>query len=167
VQHAHTLPSSSIWRAATLVVGAIAALELVALLVLAGVRLAPAHRHAAATPAKTTVAHTHTSVRAPQHVAAHPLRPRGRVRVLVWNGNCVAGAAGAEAQQLSVAGYHVAGATNAPRHDYARSVVMYAPGWSAEAHRLARDAHVRLVGPLDGLRASQLRGSKLVLLLGT
>jgi LytR cell envelope-related transcriptional attenuator len=165
VQHAHTLPSSSGWRAATLVVGAVAALELVALLVLAGVRLAPTHRHAAAPPAKAPVAHA--PVRAPQHVATQPLRPRRQVRVLVLNGNGVAGAAGAEADRLSLAGYRVAGATNAPRHEYLRSVVMYAPGWSPEAHRLARDVHVRSVGPLDGLRPSQLKGSKLVLLLGT
>jgi hypothetical protein len=96
-----------------------------------------------------------------------PLRPRARVKVLVLNGNGVAGAASAEAQHLELAGYRVGGATNAQRHDYAQSMVMYVPGWVKEARRLAHDAGVRMVAPLDGLPPQQLKGSKIVLLLGT
>jgi hypothetical protein len=100
-------------------------------------------------------------------VPQHPLRPRGRVRVLVLNGNGVSGAAASAAQRLEVEGYKVGGTTNAPRHDYARSMVMFVPGWLKEARRLSRDTGVRLVAPIDGLRRSQLRGSKIVLLLGS
>ena len=98
---------------------------------------------------------------------SHPLRPRGRVRVLVLNGNGVSGAAATAAQRLQLEGYRLGGAGNAPRHDYARSMIMYVPGWSKEARRLGRDTGVRLVAPLDGLRKTQLKGSKIVLLLGT
>jgi hypothetical protein len=41
------------------------------------------------------------------------------------------------------------------------------PGWVKEARRLAHDAGVRMVAPLDGLPPQQLKGSKIVLLLGT
>lgn len=89
------------------------------------------------------------------------------VRVLVLNGNGVSGAAAGAAQHLELEGYRIGAATNAPRHDYAQSMVMYVPGWVKEARRLARDAHVRLVAPIDGLEPAQLKGSKVVLLLGT
>jgi hypothetical protein len=97
----------------------------------------------------------------------HPLRPRARVRVLVLNGNGVSGAAAEAAQRLEVEGYRIGGTTNAQRHDYAKSMVMFVPGWAKEARRLARDAGVPVVTPLDGLKATQLKGSKIVLLLGT
>jgi hypothetical protein len=165
VQHAESIPSSFPWRTATFSVGAVAAVELVALLALGGVRLAPAHHEKAG--ARHSVEAAHTTVR---HLAAtptHPLRPRARVRVLVLNGNGVSGAAAGAAQRLEVEGYRVGGASNAQRHDYAQSMVMYVPGWIKEARRLARDAGVRIVAPIDGMRPSQLRGSKVVLLLGT
>jgi hypothetical protein len=44
---------------------------------------------------------------------------------------------------------------------------MFAPGWAKEARRLARDERVALVTPLDGVKPGQLKGSKIVLLLGT
>jgi hypothetical protein len=167
VQHAEAIPTQFPWRTATLVVGALAALELVALIAIGGVRLVPAAHHAAAATHKPRPAH-HTaaapSVAAPPAV---PLRPRARVKVLVLNGNGVAGAANAEAQHLAVAGYRIGGATNAQRHDYAQSMVMYVPGWLKEARRLAQDAGVRMVAPLDGLPPAQLKGSKIVLLLGS
>jgi hypothetical protein len=166
VQHAEPIPSQFPWRAATLVVGALAALELVALIAIGAIRLAPAHHTVAATKTRTPV---HQAAPAPRVAAppAVPLRPRARVKVLVLNGNGVAGAASAEAQHLSVAGYRIGGATNAQRHDYAQSMVMYVPGWLKEARRLAHDAGVRMVAPLDGLPPRQLKGSTIVLLLGT
>jgi len=163
VQHAEPLPNRFPWRTATFVVGGVAAVELVALLVLGAVRLAPDQR----THAKTAApAAPKRAVVATPRVTAHPLRPRSRVRVLVLNGNGVSGAAASQAQRLELAGYRIGGATNAPRHDYARSMVMYVPGWAKEARRLARDTGVRLVTPIDGLRRSGLKGSKIVLLLG-
>lgn len=163
MQHAEPLPNRFPWRTATFVVGGVAAVELVALLVLGAVRLAPDQR----THAKTAApAAPKRAVVATPRVTAHPLRPRSRVRVLVLNGNGVSGAASAEAARLQAQGYRIGGATNAERHDYARSMVMFVPGWSKEAHRLARDAGIRMVAPVDGLHPSQLRGSGVVLLLG-
>ena len=96
----------------------------------------------------------------------HPLRPRSSVSVLVLNGNGVSGAAGSLATRLGSAGYRSATAADAPSHNYARSVVLYRPGWVREARRLARDAGVQAVAPLDGMTPSQLRGAQLVMLLG-
>jgi hypothetical protein len=167
VQHAEQIHSQFPWRATTLVVGALAALELVALIAIGAVRLAPAHHAAAATKKQPQPVH-HVAARPRVTPApALPLRPRAHVKVLVLNGNGVAGAANAEAQHLELAGYRIGGAANAQRHDYAQSMVMYVPGWVKEARRLAHDAGVRMVAPLDGLPPRQLRGSKIVLLLGT
>ena len=164
MQHAEHIPTSFPWRTATIAAAAVAVVELFALIVIGVVQLAPAHagkaKHAAAPAVRTPV-------RPVPHVASKPLRPRSHVRVLVLNGNGVAGAAGAEARRLSQRGYRIAGAANAPRHDFAGSLVMYVPGWAKEARRLARDAGVRAVTPLDGLRRQQLRGSEVILLLGT
>ena len=46
-------------------------------------------------------------------------------------------------------------------------MVLYVPGWVKEARRLARDAGIRIVAPVDGLRAAALKGSKTVVILGT
>lgn len=167
MQHAHSIPPSFPWRAATLVVGAIAALELLALIGIGVIHLAPKRQAAAVThPAAPTVAHTKPKPAVPR-VPSHPLRPRSAVHVLVLNGNGVQGAAAAEASHLRVTGYRIGGARNAARHNYAHSMVLYVPGWIKEARRLARDSGVRLVAPVDGLRPSALRGSKLVVILGS
>jgi LytR cell envelope-related transcriptional attenuator len=164
VQHAEHIATTSPWRAATVVVGLVAAVELVALVAVGVVHLAPS-RHAP--PSRPPAAQATASV---THVApppSQPLRPRAHVRVLVLNGNGVSGAAAGAAQHLELEGYRIGATTNAPRHDYAQSMVMYVPGWAKEARRLAHDADVRLVAPIDGLVPAQLKGSKIVLLLGT
>jgi LytR cell envelope-related transcriptional attenuator len=169
VQHAHHISAEFPWRTATVVVGALAAVELFALIAIGAAQLAP-HKHTAATASRSTAARSAPAHRAAPHFTKapqHRLQPRGRVEVLVLNGNGVSGAAGAAADRLRVEGYRIGGATNAPRHDYARSMIMFVPGWLKEARRLAHDTGVRLVAPIDGLRRSQLRGSKIVLLLGT
>jgi hypothetical protein len=169
VQHAESIPASFPWRTATLVVGVIATVELFALIGIGAVQLAPkkhatssATASAAAAPRPAHVVHKHKAPR----VATHSLRARAAVNVLVLNGNGVQGAAGAEASRLRIAGYRVGGARNAARHNYARSMVLYVPGWIKEARRLAHDTGFRLVAPVDGLRPSMLRGSKLVVILG-
>jgi hypothetical protein len=85
---------------------------------------------------------------------------------MVLNGNGRSGAAHAEASSLQSFGYRVPTAGNAPRSDYATSVVMYRPGYSGDANRLAHDVGIKVVGPLDGLRPSQLHGSQLVVIVG-
>ena len=87
--------------------------------------------------------------------------------MLVLNGNGRQGAAGSEASHLRSLGYPPATTGNALRTDYATSLVMYRPGYLPEARRLAHDLHVKLVGPLDGLRPSSLKGSQVVEILGT
>jgi hypothetical protein len=165
VQHAEQLQSSFPWRTSTVVVGAIAAVELLALIAIGAVHLAPQRVHAA-TVAKPAVRHLTKAPRvAPP--PTHPLRPRDRVSVLVLNGNGVQGAAATTAARLRDAGYRIGAAQNAQRHDYAQSMVMYVPGWVKEARRLARDTGVRLVAPVDGVAPARLRGSQVVLILGT
>jgi hypothetical protein len=148
------------WRTATLVASAIAAAELVGLIAIGGFVVAhPFHHHAnpAAAPAVTVVHHATAVVHrvvAPipkkdrvGPIASHPLRPRSEVRVLVLNANGVQGAA------------------NAPAHHYARSMVMFVPGYLKEARRLAHETGIRLVAPVDGLSSSALSASRLVVLL--
>ena len=172
MQHAQQLPRPFPWRAATLVAVAVALAELVALIFSGALLLArSSHHHAAAT---RTVTKT-VAVRRPRHVApvkrvrvaAHPLRARSQVRVLVLNGNGRQGAAHIEAAHLQALGYPIGGAANATRHDYARSMVMFVPGWQKEAQRLAHDTRIRLVAPVDGVTAATLRGSRVVVLLGS
>jgi LytR cell envelope-related transcriptional attenuator len=169
VQHAESIPASFPWRTTTLVVGVIAVLELFALAGIGAVQLAPkkhvtssATASAAAAPRPAHVLHTRKAPRIP----THPLRARSSVNVLVLNGNGVQGAAASEASRLRIAGYQVGGARNAARRNYVRSMVLYVPGWIKEARRLARESGVHIVAPVDGLRPSMLKGSKLVVVLG-
>jgi hypothetical protein len=150
------------------VVGVVAAIELVALIGIGATRLAGPLRTHTAVPA------THVKAAAPpQHhvrtvasIPAHPVRLRAKLSVLVLNGNGVNGAAGSEATSLQTLGYGGSRSEDAPRHDYARSMVLYVPGFVQEARRLARDTHVGIVAPIDGIRTADLKGSKLVVVLG-
>lgn len=163
MEHAQQLPRTFPWRAATLVLGAIAAFELVALVAIGAVRIAPAHKAA-------PVVHAQEPPVVPVHIPAppsHPMKSRAQTAVLVLNGNGKQGAAGTQAMSLQTLGYAIASAENAPRHDYAQTMVMYVPGFLPEARRLARDLDVRLVAPVDGLTPAGLKGSKLVVLLGS
>jgi LytR cell envelope-related transcriptional attenuator len=165
------------WRTATLVAAGVAALELLCLVAIGSLLIAHPFRHAAKTPlvaAKPVVHHVApvrhvVPVPAKDRVSvtAHPLQPRAQVRVLVLNANGVSGAAHTEAARLQGLGYVIGGAANAPSHHYARSMVMYLPGYVKEARRLAHDAGIRMVAPLDGLTRSTLRASRLVVLLGS
>jgi hypothetical protein len=172
VEHAPPAPAPFPWRATTVVAGAVALVELIALIAIGLAHLAPRHSGVASSQAQSRAAAVSAKPAPTQTVRAKPvpqvpLRPRSHVRVLVLNGNGVTGAAASEAARLQSDGYRIGGTTNAARHDYAMSMVMFVPGWAKEARRLARDAGVRMVSPVDGLRPAQLKGSKVVLLLGT
>ena len=156
------------WRTATLVASLVAAVELI-LLLGAGVlilakplsRAVRQHAQAAAfAPAKKHV------VLVRKVVVGLPKLARTQTGVFVLNGNGRSGAAAGEAQKLSAFGYRVPGTGNAKRADYANTVVMYRRGYHAEALRLARDLHVQIVGPLDGLKPAALHGGQLAILLG-
>lgn len=159
MEHVHPLDRPFPWRTAALVAGAVALAELTVLIGLASVRLLHV-RHAAASPRATT-----TPTRNAVRPAVHPLRPRSRVAVLVLNGNGVSGAAGTEAAQLLAHGYGHALAADAPS-TYAQSVVLFRPGWQREARRLAHDAGIRAVTPLDVRLPRSDRGDQVVLILG-
>ena len=161
------------WRTATLVAVSIAAVELVLLLGAGTMLLAkPLSRairgHAEATALKP-LASPKAAPRVAQRTtasAAVPKLTRSKTHVIVFNGNGRSGAAAQGAARLRSFGYTIAGTGNARRQDYAATVVMYKPGFRAEALRLARDLNVKVVGPLDGLRAGALMGGQLAVVLG-
>jgi hypothetical protein len=187
------------WRAAALVAAAIAAVELL-LLVIASVAIfgkpfadsvdkkakaSAAHAkatHAKATHAKVVQANAvhpktarakvagqkpahQTKQKAAKPTAAAEL-PRGKTAVLVLNGNGRSGAAGEAASVVQSIGYKVSATGNARRMNFPRSIVMFRPGFKGEAKRLAKDVRVTSVTPLDGMRASDLGGAQLVLIVG-
>lgn len=153
------------WRRTAIVASGIAALELAGLAVLA----LPALGRTVAEEVKTAaVERVLAPVPKPDRVAkTAPALPRGETSVIVLNGNGLTGAAGEAGRRVRGLGYLVTGTANAPRSDYRRSLVLYRPGRKAEAQRLARDLHVKVVGPLDGLRKRDLMGAHLALILGS
>jgi hypothetical protein len=156
------------WRTATLIASAVAAVELVIILV-AGVALV-----GKPLSEKLRDAARDRSLGAPV-AAARPNKPkiassvprlgRAETTVMVLNGNGVSGAAHAAASRVRARGYPVGEIGNAKRTDYMRSVVMYRPGHRGEALRLARDLRIRIVGPLDGLTTRELMGAHVLLLV--
>ena len=160
VEHALRRPSSHPWRTIAVIVAGIATLELLALVVTATALVAkPVAKHARAAAAK----HASTPT---AKVPVRPLLARRLVTVTVLNGNGVAGAAADAASRVRARGYKVRKVGNAPRSGYGRSVVMYRHGFRPEAVRLAHDAKIPIVTPLDGMRPSQLMGAHLALVIG-
>ena len=155
------------WRTATLAVAAVAAVELVLLVMVGGALLAKpepaARRSAPKAAAAKRVAKTAPSPASPAPAAE---LPRRKVKVVVLNGNGHQGAAAAAASRVTRKGYRIGLVANAPSHDYATSLVMYRRGFEGEARRLAHDMGVKVVGPLDGVRPNQLHGAHAVLILG-
>jgi LytR cell envelope-related transcriptional attenuator len=160
------------WRFAALVATAIAALELLLLVVAGGALIAKN----AASPEPKRAAKSTRRAAAPakpkrqavpvRRKAAPPGIARTKVSVLVLNGNGRQGAAAAAASRVSRRGYRIRAVANAPRTDYPRSLVMYRRGFEGEGLRLARDLGVRAVGPLDGIRPGQLHGAHAVFVVG-
>jgi hypothetical protein len=158
------------WRARAFIAATIAGLELVVLLVIAIALVARPLSHrmqrVAASEAAARPAPTHARVkrsRAPQHA----MLSRGETTVLVLNGNGQQGAAGSEASHVESLGYVVKGVGNAARMNYGRTVVMYRPGYDGEARRLAHEAGIRLVTPLDGMRIADLKGARIAVVVGS
>lgn len=159
------------WRTATLVASLVAAIELVLLLAAAVVLLGKPFAHALQRHAEAAAfASAKKHVAAPVHRKAPaipaPTLLRSETGVFVFNGNGRAHAASDAAGRLANLNYTVPGTGNASRQDYATTVVMYRPGFEAEGVRLARDLHVKVVGPLDGVSPSVLHGAQLALVLG-
>jgi LytR cell envelope-related transcriptional attenuator len=154
------------WRTATLVASAVAAVELVILLVagvaVLGKPLSEKMRDAARQRAIGAPA---TPSKKPKIGSSAARLGRSDTSVLVLNGNGVTGAAHEAASRVQARGYSVGGVGNAKRTDYMRSVVMYRPGYRGEALRLARDLRIKIVGPLDGLRVRDLMGAQLAVVV--
>jgi hypothetical protein len=148
------------WRTATFVVSFVAAAELLVLVVV-GIALLgkPLTRHVRAAAKEEVLG-------APDRKPALPPLPRTRTRVVVLNGNGLAGAAGATADRVRAKGYPIARVGNASRTDHLTSVVLYRPGRRAEGERLARDFDIDVVGPLDGLRLGSIGRAHTVLIVG-
>jgi len=160
------------WRTATLVASVVAAIELVLLLVATFLLLAKPLAHAVRRHAEAAAFATPKAKARPHPAVAHKVKigkphlTRSHTSVVVLNGNGRSGAAAAAAARLSSLGYRVPLSGNAGRQDYANSVVMFRKGFTPEGYRLARDLHVKVVGPLDGLSTSTLHGAQLVVILG-
>ncbi|GIU95819.1 MAG: hypothetical protein KatS3mg012_2276 [Gaiellaceae bacterium] len=160
------------WRTAAAVAAAVALLELLLLLAIGGGALVDSLAGRIQLAARETVAGTPAPRAEKAPTAARPAkpvvatRPRAKTVVLVLNGNGRTGAASAAAERVRARGYRIGGVGNASRTDYARSLVMYRPGFAGEGERLARDLAVKAVGPLDGMRPSALGRAHVVLILG-
>ena len=167
------------WRTATIVASFVAAVELVLLLVIGlavlggplldwaqGTAKGSTEHHAVAAPKtlKPVIAVAPAPV---AQAVGTPKLARTETSVLVLNGNGIAGAAAAEAALVRHKGYVLADVGNAARSDYIRSVVMYRPGYQAEAARLARDVRIKIVSPLDGLRLKDLIGAHAAVVIGS
>ena len=156
------------WRTATLVASAVAALELVLLIVLAVLLLAqPVSQHVRkAAEAKVFAPVKPKPVRPAKPQAGKPKLTRAKTSVIVLNGNGRSGAAAASADAVRRFGYAIGTVGNAPRSDFTRTLVMFRKGYRPEALRLAKDLGIKIVGPLDGLRSSDLMGAHVALVVG-
>ena len=164
----HSLsPARTPWRTATLVASAVAAVELILVLVLGVALLAkPVSEQVRKAAEKRVLA----PVAKPKpRVAVPPGKPklaRAETSVIVLNGNGRSGAAAEGAAKVRAFGYTIGTVGNAPRTDFTRTIVMYRRGYRAEATRLAADLKVKVVGPLDGMRTADLLGAHVALVLG-
>jgi hypothetical protein len=158
------------WRTAAYVAVAVAAVELLLLLVIGGGkltgfvadRLEGAARQQVLAP--QTNQRTKPVTRTPAAAAKAGLS-RSKTVVMVLNGNGRTGAAASAASRVQGKGYRVGEVTNAPRQ-VSRSIVMFRPGFAGEGRRLGKDLGVKLVTPLDGMRAGALGGAHVVFILG-
>ncbi|MGH3079810.1 MAG: LytR C-terminal domain-containing protein [Gaiellaceae bacterium] len=155
------------WRTATLVASAVAAVELVIILIAGVVLLGKPlteKLHDAARD-RTLGVPAAQPAKKPKIGSSAPRLGRVDTSVMVLNGNGVPGAAHEAASRVRARGYSLGEVGNAKRTDFMRSVVMYRPGYRGEALRLARDLRIRIVGPLDGLRVHNLMGAHVVLVV--
>lgn len=155
------------WRTTALLASAVAALELVALVVVGAMLIGkPLRHHVEQQAAKREIA----ALTLPKPKVVPEGRPkltRGETSVLVLNGNGQAGAAGDEAARVRSRGYIVGGVGNSTKQASGPTVVMYRPGYRPEGLRLAHDLHIGAVGPLDGMRPSELMGAHLAVIVGS
>ena len=167
----HPLPAppsaSALWRTAALFAASVAALELIALIALGMVALPSLAGDDTAAAPQAEKAKAPARRAKPAGPTATPLLPRQRTSVLVLNGNGRTGAAAQAAESVKALRYRIGGVGNAATQNFTRTIAMYAPGRRAEAARLARDLHISTVSPLDGVRAADLGGAHVALIVGS
>ena len=159
------------WRLAAFVAGSIALVELLVLLVIGGGALVDFASTRLETAAKQ---HALATPKADKPKPATPTKreaaklPRSKTVVLVLNGNGRTGAAAAAATRVRSDGYKIGAVGNAPHTGFPHDLVMFRPGFSGEARRLAHDIGIgmRRVSPLDGIRLRDLGRAHAVLVLG-
>lgn len=161
----HPLPSVGRWRTRALLAATIAAVELAVLVAIAVAVVGPSLLGDVEDAVRTRELAPPATPK-PAAPAEAPLLERSATSVVVLNGNGIPGAARETAAQVRAFTYVVASVGNAPRADYAKSMVMYRGDHRREAQRLARDLGLKRVGALDGLRASDLMGAHLAVVLG-
>jgi hypothetical protein len=171
VDHPLAAPDALVrpWRTAAYVACAVAAVELLLLLVIGGGKVAGYVTDRVQLAAKESVvvaqATTAPVVKKKAQAPVVAKRSRSKTVVMVLNGNGRTGEAARAASRVQSRGYRIGEVTNAPQL-VPRSLVMYRPGLAGEGKRLGKDLGVRLVTPLDGMRASALRGAHVVFILG-
>jgi len=165
------------WRAAAMIAAGIAAVELFILLLIGFVLGAKAFSDKTETAtiaaikrevpqaAQTQTSNEQTSADSSQKEEPKVL-PRGRTSVVILNGNGIPGAAAVNADKAHSFHYVVTATGNAPSTDFARSMVMFRPGFKPAAQRLAKDMGVKAVTPLDGITKGDLQGAQLALIIG-
>jgi hypothetical protein len=156
------------WRTATVVLGGVAAFQFVLVIVLLVALLAePVSQRVTKAAQQKVLAPIAKKPRAKAPAAPGvPKLTRAETTVLILNGNGRSGAAAATAERVRRIGYAIGSVGNAPSTDYARSLVMYRAGRAAEGKRLAKDLGIKVVGPLDGMKRSQLLGAHAAVIIG-
>ena len=154
------LSLASRWRARAIILAFVAGIELLILVAIAVVVLGRS-----AVGGVETAAREHALTPVKPKPKPHALLERSETSVIVLNGNGISGAAGATAAKVKSLSYVVSAVGNAPRTDF-RTMIMYRGQHRGEAKRLAKDLHVKLVGPLDGMRVKDLMGAHLAVIVG-
>ena len=166
------------WRIAAMIATGIAAVELFILLLIGFLVGAKAFSDKTETAtiaaikrqvpqaAQTQASEQQKPADASQKKEAPKVLPRGRTSVVILNGNGIPGAAAVNADKAHSLHYVITATGNAPSTGFARSMVMFRPGFKPAAQRLAKDMGVKAVTPLDGITKSDLQGAQLALIIG-
>ena len=165
MEHAFEFEEVRPWRTAAIVASAVAALELVALIVAGALIIARPLAHHTVVAVHRPPAAVVPKKQAKPKPKAPAILPRARTRVAVLNGNGETGAAATEADALRARGYKISSVGNAPEPVTGPSLVMYRPGFAAEGKRLAHDTGM-VATAIDGLPTRLLGRSHVVILLG-
>ena len=166
------------WRTAAMIATGIAAVELFILLLIGFLVGAKAFSDKTETAtiaaikrevpqaAETSAASDQKTTETVKKKEKPKMLPRGRTSVVVLNGNGIPGAAAVNADKAHSLHYIVTATGNAPSTGFARSMVMFRPGFKPAAQRLAKDMGVKAVTPLDGITKGDLQGAQLALIIG-